>query len=142
MLVMHNNCTYLVPNQCNRPLIFYPGVLATYHPFPVPRVKEYTNFDRPYFLAYIASNCQPIRDHVYKLFREYSPTAHSLGRCLTTPGLQAPGSWGHLGEFFSQYRFGLVMENSDIPGYISQRILTAYLGGAIPVSFTALSLAS
>lgn len=32
-------------------------------------------------------------------------------------------------ELFSRYRYALVMENSDVPGYVSEKILHAFLSG-------------
>jgi hypothetical protein len=36
---------------------------------------------------------------------------------------------------FSRYRFSLVMENTDAPGYVSEKILDAFLAGSIPIYF-------
>ena len=41
----------------------------------------------------------------------------------------------HNRELFSQYRYALVMENSDSPGYISEKILAAFLSGTVPIYF-------
>lgn len=38
-------------------------------------------------------------------------------------------------ELFSRYRYALVMENTDIPGYVSEKILDAFLSGAVPVYY-------
>ena len=32
-------------------------------------------------------------------------------------------------ELFSKYRYALVMENTDVPGYVSEKILHAFLSG-------------
>lgn len=38
-------------------------------------------------------------------------------------------------EVFSRYRYALVMENSDSPGYVSEKILHAFLSGAVPIYY-------
>jgi len=42
---------------------------------------------------------------------------------------------GHNSNLFSKYRFALVMENADAPGYVSEKILDAFLAGSIPVYY-------
>ncbi|KAK1741252.1 glycosyltransferase (family 10) [Skeletonema marinoi] len=42
---------------------------------------------------------------------------------------------GHNSNLFSNYRFALVMENADAPGYVSEKILDAFLAGSIPVYY-------
>jgi hypothetical protein len=43
---------------------------------------------------------------------------------------------GQNSQLFSRYRFALVMENNaDAPGYISEKILDAFLAGSIPIYF-------
>jgi len=38
-------------------------------------------------------------------------------------------------SFYGEYRYCLVMENQKVPGYISEKIVFAYLGGCIPIYF-------
>mmetsp|Transcript_7023 Transcript_7023/g.15523 ORF Transcript_7023/g.15523 Transcript_7023/m.15523 type:complete len:121 (+) Transcript_7023:1-363(+) len=38
-------------------------------------------------------------------------------------------------ELFSRYRYALVMENNDAPGYVSEKILHAFLSGTVPIYF-------
>lgn len=42
---------------------------------------------------------------------------------------------GQNSNLFSRYRFALVMENADAPGYISEKILDAWLAGSVPIYF-------
>jgi len=61
----------------------------------------------------------------------------SLGH-FTTPGLKAvgcPGPMENAVACFSKYRFAIVMENSRIDGYISEKILHAFFNHAIPIYF-------
>ena len=36
-------------------------------------------------------------------------------------------------RYFKDYRFGLVMENQESKGYVTEKIMNAFIGGAIPV---------
>jgi len=38
-------------------------------------------------------------------------------------------------ELYSHYRYALVMENADVPGYVSEKILHAFLSGTVPIYF-------
>lgn len=61
----------------------------------------------------------------------------SLGG-FTMPGMNARHCSGHYNEnvrCFSEYRFAIVMENSRVDGYVSEKILHAFLNHAIPVYF-------
>jgi hypothetical protein len=43
------------------------------------------------------------------------------------------GSYIHNPILYSNYQFCLVMENTATPGYITEKIFLAYLGGCIPI---------
>ncbi|EED90150.1 THAPSDRAFT_269403, partial [Thalassiosira pseudonana CCMP1335] len=38
-------------------------------------------------------------------------------------------------ELFSHYRYALVMENTEVEGYVSEKILDAFLSGTVPIYF-------
>ena len=69
------------------------------------------------------------------------PNDDSATQCVPFDDSQRPSSIqpisGQLGldqqhnnmELFSQYRYALVMENADVPGYVSEKILHAFLSG-------------
>ena len=69
------------------------------------------------------------------------PTDDSATQCVPFDDNQRPSSIqpisGQFGvdhqhnnmELFSKYRYALVMENSDAPGYVSEKILHAFLSG-------------
>lgn len=62
---------------------------------------------------------------------------HSLGH-FTMPGLKAvgcPRPMENAVGCFSKYRFAIVMENSRINGYISEKILHAFFNHAVPIYF-------
>jgi len=75
------------------------------------------------------------------------PNDDSATQCVPFDDSQRPSSIqpisGQLGldqqhnnmELFSQYRYALVMENADVPGYVSEKILHAFLSGTVPIYF-------
>lgn len=93
------------------------------------------NNDRPYFLAYCASNPVPIREKMFKLLKH--ETAHGLGRCSSTPGktIGEHNSWRENWRHYIKYRFVIAMENKAQPGYVTEKLLNALLAGSIPIYF-------
>lgn len=49
----------------------------------------------------------------------------------TNQGL--PGTYHDLTPVYEQYNFGLTMENHDRKGYVTEKIMNAFEGGAIPI---------
>ena len=43
--------------------------------------------------------------------------------------------WESSVEFYSQYRFGLVLENKKKKGYMSEKILVAFMCGTVPIYY-------
>jgi hypothetical protein len=95
------------------------------------------------FVSYIASNCVEFRE---RAFRDLSNigTVHYGGDCSGLEGgisngtiqqSRVGGSWLRNGKgVFQNYRFGLVMENKKSDGYITEKIVNAYLsGGTVPI---------
>lgn len=95
--------------------------------------RIFTNSNRPKFLAYIASNCVKERDKMFALIKNKNNDAEALGMCSNPQHKRLAGSWGSLDEVFAQYNFGLAMENRQRPGYITEKILNVFRGGAIPI---------
>jgi hypothetical protein len=106
------------------------------------------SYERPHFLVYANSHCVPYREEVFSVFREKtkdqisdkeirraSLDAHGIGKCSNTGkriDSPIPGGWDNQ-HVFKDYRFALVMENSDVEGYITEKIMNAYISGCIPI---------
>jgi hypothetical protein len=102
--------------------------------FDYNNIKRYTNLDRPYLAAYCYSNPVPMREKIFKLFREKDTTVHGIGRCNTTKGFGKAGTkWRDNPNYFKDYRFVIAMENKNMNGYVTEKILNAYIAGAIPI---------
>jgi GR25 family glycosyltransferase involved in LPS biosynthesis len=95
------------------------------------------HFEKPYFLAYCSSDSTPARETLFKLIKErdQTGTAHGLGRCHTTPGYKAQGGWQVIHETYKKYRFVFAMENGFKKYYVTEKLITALISGAIPIYF-------
>jgi hypothetical protein len=94
--------------------------------------RKYTaeKFKPRKFLAYISSNCVKTREQLFALIKKLNPTAQSLGTCSNNENVRY---CGNLDQAYAQYNFGFAMENHQIPGYITEKIINVFRGGAIPI---------
>lgn len=96
--------------------------------------RKYTQNDRKKFLAYISTNCQPIREELFAKIKEVEPSAEALGKCSNPSGKRIRGGdWSHLEDIYKDYTFAFAMENYDAPGYITEKLLLTLRGGTIPI---------
>ena len=109
-----------------------------YFPFiawcgPSPERIYIDNKVRTKFLAYIASNCIKKRDKLFSLIKNKKDSAEALGSCSNPNKTKSPGGWEGLESVYARYDFGFAMENHQVPGYITEKILNVFRGGAIPI---------
>lgn len=91
------------------------------------------------FLLFMASNCVAHRKKAFEQIASIdTPTAGgSCGgytvkyKTLTT----LTKSWGKNVQYYKNYKFALVMENSVAPGYITEKIVIAFMAGSIPIYY-------
>lgn len=102
---------------------------------------------REYFLTYVSSRCLPHRERAYDVMVDFAaqhgfkrPVA--FGNCHgshpetaeksgeTGSGHKFDGSVAHMNR---NARFVLVMENSDVDFYVTEKILHAFLAGCVPI---------
>lgn len=91
------------------------------------------------FLFFMASNCVAHRKKAFEQIASIDiPTAGgSCGgytvkyKTLTTP----TKDWSKNTQFYKNYKFALVMENSVAPGYITEKIVIAFMAGSIPIYY-------
>ena len=96
-------------------------------------VRLHTNSSQRKFLAYIASNCVKKRDQFFALIKARCKDAEALGVCSNPNNMRTAGNWGDLDAVYAQYQFGFAMENHQVPGYITEKIINVFRGGAIPI---------
>ena len=97
-----------------------------------------------HFMLYLSSHC--IR-HRERAFDQLTEAAAARGRELPVAGGKCHGSvaiskvagprttWYAAFEAYSSYKFGLTIENTVQDAYITEKILNAFLGGAVPVYY-------
>jgi hypothetical protein len=101
---------------------------------------------RRYAVCYINSNCVPAREHLFGRLRQLLGDDHVFagGKCWGGPEYGPPFRPKHsietgcLGEddlVFTMSRCKLVIavENEDLPGYVTEKLLNAALAGAVPI---------
>jgi Glycosyltransferase family 10 (fucosyltransferase) C-term len=111
------------------------------------RRKIFHHRDKPkntgkFFCAYAASNCLKFRDDASKLLSRQVSIVTKLGKCprknkLLTSKVSTnfSSSWEMNDVVFRDYRFCLVMENENAQGYVTEKILMAFLAGCIPIYY-------
>jgi hypothetical protein len=103
---------------------------------PQFRVKN----NKKKFLSYVVSRCVAFREKTFTDLSTIAPVYYG-GGCSGLAGgngtiLQSrnTGSWMQNSKgAFKDYRFGLVMENKKSDGYITEKIVNAYLSGTVPI---------
>ena len=106
-------------------------------PFALDTLKPVVSV-RSKFCAFVASNpsCEQ-RNTLYNVVSRYKKvdSAGVLFNNMTQIPCGPGGSGGQKAkvEFYKQYKFALVCENSSSPGYITEKILHAKMGGCIPI---------
>lgn len=79
--------------------------------------------------------------HVFTelLRRREIGTIHALGGFSRPEFTQkkCPGDFTRMSSCLLPYKFAIVMENSNFPGYVSEKLLNAFLASAIPIYFGA-----
>ena len=122
-----------MPNTVYLPMFLNVGpTIHTSNPF----IREYTNNERPFLAAYIATHSPPHRDEMFKALHALDSTVDGLGSANHTKDIEMPGrndGWWNLSKVYKDYKFGFAMENTNEDGYITEKIMNVYRGGAIPL---------
>lgn len=110
---------------------------STVRKYPVSKYIDFEN-KRPYMVAYCNSAQILEREKMFKLLQtiDKTGTVHGLGKCSNTMGGKLiTGDWSSdvLIDTYSKYRFVFAMENKCVPGYVTEKILNAFVSGAIPI---------
>ena len=102
------------------------------------------------FGAYATSHCRAIHrtDFYNFVSREYKPLQYLNAKCGEFDASASFGKMHDRGDElkfmssvatrYGQYKFAVVFESADMPGYITEKLLLAKLGGSIPVYFGSL----
>jgi hypothetical protein len=100
-----------------------------------PFKRIYQNNERPYIAAYITRHFREHHDKMFKAVKalDNEDKVHGLGTDNHTKDVTLANDWYNLPEIYKDYLFVFVMENKEEDGYITEKIMNAYRGGAIPI---------
>lgn len=98
--------------------------------------EELLHAPREKFCCFVSSNAtfgemREVREEVFRSINAWRPV-DSAGGEFNNTGYLAPKGLEFL-KWISQYRFMACLENSNTPGYITEKALQAWIGGAIPI---------
>lgn len=122
-------------------LLYIPYTL--YSPY-LYKPRKYSNDinERAYLLAYCSSNPTKIREELYNTFvdkvGEEADLCHALGKChgkYKKTQKQIDGHWEDesLVDTYKDYKFVFALENKQMNGYVTEKLLNAFYSGAIPI---------
>lgn len=95
------------------------------------------------FLLYVSRRCLAHREDAFVLFSKIGSVT-SAGKCNGSrstlqrdqnkfQAIDGTGPWTEAHKLYRKYKFGLVFENTVQKGYVSEKILNAFLGGTVPI---------
>ena len=97
-----------------------------------PFIKN-NNTKRDRLAAYIAHHSPLQRDKMFEALRNLDASVDGLGKANHTRDVELPEGWWNLDKVYKDYKFGFAMENADQDGYITEKIMNVYRGGAVPI---------
>ncbi len=95
---------------------------------------------RSKFLVHVSSRCLKHREDAFDLLASID-SVYAGGKChgssanFTELPTHRHTYWAHTHNIYSDFKFGLVMENTRQSGYITEKILSAFVGGTVPIYF-------
>jgi hypothetical protein len=93
---------------------------------------------RPNFLLYISSRCLGHREFAFDAFSTIGEV-HAAGNCngkttnFKKVDIDQNAGWAGTSSAYKEYKFALAMENTMHHGYVTEKILNAFIGGAVPI---------
>ncbi|CAL1154298.1 unnamed protein product, partial [Cladocopium goreaui] len=98
---------------------------------------------RPGFAAYLVTRCYPHRDRFFFLLDEAAHAAglgrvEALSRCGNAPENRrsdrySASYYDDAVDLYRPFRFAMVFENRLSPRYVTEKIVNAFLSGAVPI---------
>lgn len=141
----HPSGTFMLgtePDGVNSVLAYHGAMMANkkYGIF-APTSERLRSTCRCKFLLYLSSRCFEFRDAAFDALSEIG-NVEAAGRCngLNSSPRKSrvqmqPYHLADNTEIYRGYRFALAMENTKKSGYITEKIINAFAGGAIPIYF-------
>jgi alpha(1,3/1,4) fucosyltransferase len=86
--------------------------------------------DKRAFCAYVQRKSVPIREQIVRKLSAYK-RVDCMGPHLNNVGGTLPMAEKH--SKLREYKFTVAFENSSSPGYVTEKVVDAYVGGSIPL---------
>ena len=131
----------------NVPNVFLPYYAVAYHNLPdradlikpstLEGVARWSNFTQRRFAAYVHNHCHFFRDSVFDMLNAYkkvdalSNCRHNTNRSDIDPTVST--SWTDVSKLYRHYKFVITVENHWTAGYMTEKVITAMIAGAIPI---------
>lgn len=123
-------CEILTLYHSSPTSLYFPYFLdARYDPDNVRRYTQNKKENRKKCCAIVSNMSAVERVSLLKTAQD-SKIVDLYGRGLGRP---VEGGWETLPEFYRNYQFALTFENSNVHGYITEKIMNAFIAGAIPI---------
>jgi hypothetical protein len=134
VLAIGTRLDQLLPDE-----LYIPQAFLRFLPPNAPRSMRLYDDDitkRPYAVAYVNRNCSPEREGLFAaLLRLLGPAqAKARSRCHFND-VPIPGVWynSSLTAALSEFKLVMVVESQSHPGYVTEKIVNAFLAGAVPI---------
>lgn len=121
---------------------FFTGQKQLWNYFLQPQNKPKSS--RQHFVVYTAGRCVSFREEAFDAIATANPSskAYFAGKCSGTQKLNNIIKYDAESHdykdnfiFYKKFKFCLVMENTFLDGYISEKILLAFAGGCVPIYY-------
>lgn len=103
-----------------------------------PTLRKINN-GKHHAIAYFVSNCVPYRQNAAKELSNIVELHHGGGCHVKSENSRQVEAehhvWTSNWKLFRDYKYCLVMENKAQTGYITEKIIMAFLGGCIPIYY-------
>jgi hypothetical protein len=118
---------------------YLPSTKETRFEWIVDPSKRRHNTGRYNAAIYLAQNCVEHRQKAARTISNIIPIHHYGNGCkigndnsLMSPIAQGRDGWR---SNYYEYKYCLVMENTNLHGYMTEKIIQAYLGGCLPIYY-------
>ena len=92
-------------------------------------------------VAYVSRNCVDYREDAAELIATNIVPVHHGNKCngrgkaVPMPYVPDTNHWTSIFDIYQEYSFCMVLENANKPWYITEKIMTAFIAGCIPIYY-------
>ena len=120
-------------------LLYYVSFAALELPGSTQAFAQRPTNSGEHFLLYLSSRCLLHRQLAFDALSKIAEVTAG-GDCHGISNdnynsIFVDGIWTNSPKFYKKFKFALVMENTDISGYVTEKLLAAFIGGTIPIYY-------